>query len=627
MNQDPTVCLLCAEPRVPEGTTRKARFYCNTCGKEWILERRKSTRFSGLVHARDSSDRIAVLLDSLALFNSTLKLEELTKSFIDFVFHKFGKRNIALLLMDLEREKIALAGYRSNSSKIESKIRNLDPDFELSYGVLIRSMSDLRSIYYPIEPESHPFYNFYANLTGTKFQLVVPIVYGPNPLGLVTMDFYDENQEEHREDQELLELLVAQFAVAVRNANLYEKSKQQSNYFQNLHLAALTLSKLYLDNHSEMHRMILLTAASFSDSEIHTLYLQNSAQEKSEILIWNRLTQDSGVHIQTKEWTREDSEIFQTKDSQFSPKEILLYFKTEDETEYLLCLKKVNNRFSKHDFEVLNAFIALSKITLENAAMYSRIRDQSKMEREMEIAKEIQKNLLPKFLPEFDDFDFTGLMESAIGVGGDYFDFILAPDRSELIACIGDVSGKGVGAGMVMATVRTILHSLVRKKPKPFEILSDINTYLYFNYRDSNTVRFMTMTLLSWKPGTNQIGFSGAGQGNILHFRRKLGKVDEISTNGIILGIQPKIQAWENFNTVEMDPGDVLLLYTDGVNEAKNPQGEQFEEERIIRFLEKFSDLPAKEILEKIYSEIMLFTGKTGQDDDITMICIKRKSE
>jgi sigma-B regulation protein RsbU (phosphoserine phosphatase) len=215
-------------------------------------------------------------------------------------------------------------------------------------------------------------------------------------------------------------------------------------------------------------------------------------------------------------------------------------------------------------------------------------------------------------------------MMPARGIGGDYYDYIIAPNSKELFLCIGDVSGKGVAAGLVMATVRTILHSLVRVKDSPWEIISDINNYLHSSYKDALTPRFMSLILIRWSLETNMIVVSGAGHGDFYIHRADENKIEEVETGGVILGITSDITQFKNEETIVLNKSDTILMFTDGVTEAYNENEEQFGE---IALKEKFLDSifsDPKQILENIYSEVKTFMKDKEQHDDITMVAVRK---
>ncbi|MCC5813959.1 MAG: PP2C family protein-serine/threonine phosphatase, partial [Leptospira sp.] len=330
------------------------------------------------------------------------------------------------------------------------------------------------------------------------------------------------------------------------------------------------------------------------------------------------------LHTETKKIYDPNRETLPIVEGGYSENQLSIHFDSEEGNKYILHLVRELDHFTRDDFEVLNAFIALSKITIDNTYLYKKMTEQKKMETEIEIAREIQLGLLPSKVPQFPGYEFSGIMDAARGVGGDYYDFVISPDKKDVVICIGDVSGKGVGAGMVMATVRTILHSLVRRKPTAKELLKDINTYLYYNYKDSTTPRFMTMIIINWSPETGIFHFAGAGHGTIFISRAREQLIEEIETKGIVLGIQPKIDSNIYEGEFSLNPQDSMLLYTDGVTEAINPKGQPFDEENLKIVYKKYFHLDAKDILNSIFQDINAFTGSQEQHDDITMVCIKR---
>ncbi len=620
-------CALCGEKKLPEGETIKGKFRC-ICGREWILEKRKVPRLSHWRTSESNRYRFDFIFDCLSLFNSTLDGNKLIRDFSELVFRKMDYKNIGILLIDLDRSKIELASYKSKNPRLLRLLKKIDLDYDLSVGVLVKSMAETKSVFYNIDSQEHPFYRYYKSLTNTHSQLIIPILYGNTPMGILTIDYPDENVHELSEEREILELITGQFAVALRNSFLYERSKRQSQHFQNLHLSALTLSKLYLDNHEEMMKMILLAASSFVDSQWNYIYEYNHARETNhEYNVYRLLKDQESGYIQTdvyreSGWEQRKKNLPQNG---YFDNRLCVRFSSEDNTQYILELVQENGNFTRDDFEVINAFVALSKITIDNTILYESLSRKKIFEREIEIAREIQLNLLPKKFPEFPGYTFAGIMEAARGVGGDYYDFVVSPDRAEVVICIGDVSGKGVGAGMVMATVRTILHSLVRRKPSNKELLQDINTYLYYNYKDSPTPRFMTMTLLSWKPDCHSFNFAGAGHGSIYHYQASSGAILEIETNGILLGISQSVESMIHESTLFLDKGDSILLYTDGITEAMNPKGELFGEQNLINSYKNADHSSSSAILDSILRDVKAFIGTREQHDDLTMICIHRK--
>lgn len=633
-----TLCLLCTEAQVPDGVTRQGRFYCRTCDREWILEKRKIPRIGKNVLT--SKEKTEFLLDNLSLFNSSMGLEDLMYRFTDLIKERLKRDKIAIFITNLELGEISLAYYSAPQKSLQRAIKRIRLDYDLSYGILVESMAKRESCFYHLKDQKHPFYKFYSDLTGTKSQLIIPIIYANTAMGMLAVDYEDEDDSSYIEDQEILELVVGQFAVSLRNSLLYSLSQNQSKNFQSLHTAALTLSRLYLDNHDEMIRMILLTLAGIVES--HIACLIERPKDLDNVRIFKLFRDLENFHISTETFQLESKlvmELFHKKETLILDPDDQPIFKTlavsgkelaiipiilENGTECIFILAKPDSRFPQDEMEALNAFVSLARITMENANLYDNLSKKERLEKEIEIAKEIQTTLLPRKLPEIKGFSCGGFMIPARGIGGDYYDFILSPNRSELFVCIGDVSGKGVAAGLVMATVRTILHSLVRVRDSPWEILNDINNYLYSSYKEAMTPRFMSMILMRWNIESDEVLISGAGHGNFYLYNSLDGKLRSIETGGVILGISPDIDPHKNQIRMSLSPGDTILMYTDGVTEALDQTEGQFGEMNLEQSFLSCVDKDPKLILESIYSQLQNFAKGNEQHDDITMVALKK---
>jgi serine phosphatase RsbU (regulator of sigma subunit) len=570
-------------------------------------------------------------------------LSEILARFGSLVKNQFNRFHVSIFLVDLEIEQIQLVSFQSDSPRLAEFQNKIRFSYDLQYGIIIESLATGKAKYFNLKDQDHKFYKIYSRMTKTKSQLLIPISTGKRPkvpLGLIVLDYPNENELSAKDHQQALEWISGQFGLALRNILLYEKTNRQSVYFQKLHTAGLTLNKLYFDNRKEMIRMILLTISGFTDISMVVLAEKKTKYDILNIYKIDRqnpttiydITDDTMELPGFKKLFRDEPHVCDMDEStiyhdiQLNGREILhIPLIVTSDIEYYLLLTKAENRFTQEEIEVLVAFSSQAKITIENAELYKTMTEKQKLEKEIQIAKEIQFALLPKKMPEHPEFEFGGFMLPARGIGGDYYDFIISPDQKEAVICVGDVSGKGVAAGMVMATVRTIIHSLVRKKTTTWDVIQDVNTYIYYNYHDSVMPRFMTMTLIKWEEDKNNFSFTGAGHGNIAIYRSKTKILETIPTGGILLGVTSNIKNYFNLGQFELESGDVLFLYTDGVTEAMNEKDEIFEEERVHKIFMNNSERSPRELLQAIYQEILEFAGSSDQHDDITMVAIRKK--
>ncbi|MBE7413211.1 MAG: SpoIIE family protein phosphatase [Leptospiraceae bacterium] len=634
-------CSLCGGKKVPHGQTIRGRFNCETCGKEWILEKRQSPRFARLDQYTGSSD---LIFEFITLFNSALDLDDLLTKVTSAISTKLNKENLGILFLDEDTGVLKMAKYLHRSRENFPFLDSFEIKYNLKIGgEVVESLMGNKVIFYDLLNTKNKLLRFYQKKTQIHAQLLIPIIYKHTPLGVIMIDYMDYEDSEVERDKKVIELIAGQFATSLRNTLLYEKTKKQSRNFQNLHTAALTLSRLYFDNRNEMIKMILLTISGFADTSVNALIEFDKLTLSTNVykLLRTKDTIDLTVEKSEIEDKEGYDEILEFREPNilepdkfkvltklgFSGMEILILpLFRGDGNEYVFAIgRSSKKRFNRDDVEVLTAYSAQAQITIENAMLYQKMTRQERVEKEIEIAREIQFALLPKSMPVHPRYEFGGLMIPARGIGGDYFDIIVSPNDNDTLLCIGDVSGKGIPAGLVMATVRTIIHSLVRKKFSTWDIASDVNTYIYHNYKNSAIPRFMSITVIRWDSQSDTFHFSGAGHGDILVYREKSKKIESIPTNGIILGIQPDISKFFNTGVIEMNEGDVMLTFTDGVTEATNTEGLQFEEANLIQSFLRNVSLDPQEMLANIYKDIKVFTSGAEQNDDITLLTLKRK--
>lgn len=266
-------------------------------------------------------------------------------------------------------------------------------------------------------------------------------------------------------------------------------------------------------------------------------------------------------------------------------------------------------------FENLARQIAIAWRNHQQLEELLSMRDQ---EREMEIAKQIQHGLLPSSLPQFDHLDLAGLCVPAHQVGGDYYDFIDRGNRTYNLT-VADVSGHNIGSALIMAETRTFIHARVHEISQPAAMLKELNSYFLKDLDRSEL--FVTMFYLEYHADSRELVYSNAGHNSPLLWRAEQQTVELLDAEGLIFGIKNNI-IFEQKQTV-LYPGDILLLYTDGIIEAEDNDKQLFGTERLGKLLEECSALEAGEIIERIMNQVRIFTGLRHFSDDITMLIMK----
>jgi|SRR6266436_2145960 phosphoserine phosphatase RsbU/P len=278
--------------------------------------------------------------------------------------------------------------------------------------------------------------------------------------------------------------------------------------------------------------------------------------------------------------------------------------------------------FSASDFVVFQSIVEQSAFALYNAVVYSEAGDKRRIDRDLEVAHDIQRILLPNAAPAIEGFEIAGLNIPASQVSGDYYDYIpLGGDRIGI--AIADVSGKGVAASLIMAMCRSVLRSVARSSQSAATVLHEVNRQVYPDIRED---MFISMAYLIAQKGSDELVLARAGHDAPLHFRASDQSVTRINPPGMALGID----SGSVFNRVTSDfrvrleAGDCLILYTDGVTEALDVDGLEFGISKLIEAVQASSPNGAPAILSRVTSDLKSFVGGHHQNDDITLIAIRK---
>jgi serine phosphatase RsbU (regulator of sigma subunit) len=267
--------------------------------------------------------------------------------------------------------------------------------------------------------------------------------------------------------------------------------------------------------------------------------------------------------------------------------------------------------------ELLAAFAAQAAVAVERARVAHDRAERQRLQKELAIARDIQRSFLPAGAPKIPGFDLAGASFTHDQVGGDYYDFIPIGE-TRLGLAIADVSGKGIPAALLMAGFRMSLLAEIRNEFAIRAVMRKVNQLLHESTeRDKFVTAFYAV--LDWKNGV--LTFSNAGHNPPILLRRD-GKTEHLTDGGVALGVLGDA-AYEE-RPVAVREGDVLVMYTDGVSEAENAQGEQFGEARLEALVRGHSELPAAHLLEAIVQAVLTWAGERGPGDDLTLLVAKR---
>lgn len=271
------------------------------------------------------------------------------------------------------------------------------------------------------------------------------------------------------------------------------------------------------------------------------------------------------------------------------------------------------------DMETASALALYVAIAINNYIIYVDLSEKERMEKEIAIAAEIQKSLIPDNLKNAFGLEISNYFEPAREVGGDYYDYFISAE-GKFGVTIGDVSGKGIPAALLMATIRAILKTLSYYENLPNEALRKLNEILMTNISKE---MFVTIFFAIFDTEEKKVLFSNAGHNPFLHYNKKTDSIEEVKVKGVAVGF---LEEYE-YSLGEIDIGyeDIMVFYTDGVTEAENEKRELFGLNRLKETLDENKEKSAEEIKKSILNEVFKFRGAYEQVDDITLIVMKHK--
>src|ERR1700736_4402625 len=283
---------------------------------------------------------------------------------------------------------------------------------------------------------------------------------------------------------------------------------------------------------------------------------------------------------------------------------------------------RMGSPFSQNDFVVFKSITEQSAFALYNAIIYSEANEKKRLDHDLEIARDIQRILLPSEAPAIKGFEISGINVPARQVSGDYFDYIKVDDE-RLGVAIADVSGKGVPASLIMAICRSVLRSQAIGNPSPADVLQKVNRQLYPDIKED---MFISMAYLVLDHVRSAVTMARAGHDAPLLYRHKSKTVESLKTPGMVVGIDSG-DVFDRLTkdvAVPLERDDCILLYTDGITEALNSEGNEFGLKPPIEAVRASASQGAQAIVTRLIDDLRNFVGSTPQNDDITLIAIRK---
>jgi|LakMenEpi03Aug12_release.lakeMendotaPanAssembly.Ray.scaffolds.fasta_scaffold15713_7 sigma-B regulation protein RsbU (phosphoserine phosphatase) len=359
------------------------------------------------------------------------------------------------------------------------------------------------------------------------------------------------------------------------------------------------------------------------DQRVMDSHVRLSTQSSDEGILGHCLTVGKAVHVSDIKTHESLRDAFVVYDDNVSAMVAPLRHAGKDLGVLAVAKPHSDGFFNEHDFSVFRSVAEQSSFALGNSLIHLEASEKRSLENELRTAREVQRILLPDCDPKVAGYRISGTNTPARIISGDYYDFIdLGQNRWGLV--IADVSGKGVAAGLLMAMCRSVLRCLAHNESSPAAVLGKLNRQLFPDIRED---MFISMAYLILDGDSGKAVMARAGHDPAFWFHKATGEITQIKPPGLVVGIDEG----DVFERVTKDyeftiePGDCLLLHTDGVKEALNQEEDEFGIERMKENFANNSAKGAESVLTEMLRTLKDFTGEGPQMDDITLVAIEKR--
>lgn len=286
--------------------------------------------------------------------------------------------------------------------------------------------------------------------------------------------------------------------------------------------------------------------------------------------------------------------------------------------------KRSEEPYSGSDVRLLKSVAAQTGLALANAQLTAQVAREAaqreRLNREIEIAREVQERLFPQLLRPVPNLDYYGVCRAALGVGGDYYDFVTLP-RGRLGVAIGDVSGKGISAALMMASLQACVRGEAAHTDSDLSRLAaNVNRLVYEASSDN---RYATFFYAEYDPGSHALTYVNAGHNPPLLFTPSAGRwhIERLYEGGTVIGLIEHASFGQA--RVQLHPGSVLVAYTDGVSEAMNSRDEEWGEARLVEAVQVADSAAAPDLARRIFAAADAFSAGAEQHDDMTLVILR----
>jgi sigma-B regulation protein RsbU (phosphoserine phosphatase) len=562
------------------------------------------------------------MLEVSERINSTLDLDELMGRIAEIVKRAIDYEVFAILLLNEKAQELRVRFSIGHPGELVRSLR-----IKLGEGVVGRAAQTRHSILVN-DVQKDPTY--IASLPSMRSELAVPLIVKNRPIGVIDLeaplpDFFNDSHVN------LLELLAGRMAMAIENARLYRRSQRQARTLGLLNEISRELSSVLVLNELlrkigtltkrlvDYHRFSILLADEQAQTFNAVISLRQDERmpERSTVHFGQGIVGAAANHRQpvvVPDVSRDSRYIRADLEARSEMAVPLIH---RGRVIGVIDLESAQpNYFQDDHVRVFSTLAPQIAIAIENARLYERVaRSEARLERDLRHAQEIQMHLMPGIAPTIPGLEVALRFQPARELGGDLYEF-LTYGRDRHVIAVGDVSGKGAPAALYGAMASGTLRSLAPQKLAPPDMLKRLNVVLLERKIEGH---FITVTYAIWEPRTKSLRLANAGMPLPILVRR--GQCRPIRAEGVPLGLLEHTEYQEV--PVNLESGDMLALFSDGIIEAASPGHEEFGARRLEHVLRQNAHRSPQEVVDRVFEELRLFEGGRPPRDDQTLVLLK----
>ena len=577
-------------------------------------------------HAKplEHAELLSLLLEVSEQTTSTLDLDELMMRMAALVKRAIDYEVFAILLLNDKKQELSIRFGAGHPDAVVKGLR-----VKVGEGIVGRAVATRKSV---LVNDVRKDPSYIQSLAAVRSELAVPLIAKNRVIGVIDLEapWPDFFTEQH---QNLLELLAGRMALAVLNARLYRRSVRQARTLQLLNEISREMSSVLVLK-DLLRRIGTLTKRLIDYHRFSILLLDEPTQTLNTVIAMKedeRTPEKVTVALEkgiVGAAVRELKPILVpdvTKDQRYievnpdTRSELVVPLIHRDTVIGVADLESPQCAYFTEDHaRILSTLASQIAIAIENSRLYERIvRTEARRERDLHRAMEIQRHMMPTLSPSIPGLEVRTRFLPAVELGGDLYDF-LAYTKERHVLTVGDVSGKGAPAALYGAMAGGILRSLAREKLAPSEMLLKLNLALLERKIEGH---FITLTYAVWEPKLKTLRLANAGMPLPLLLHGN--EVRSIRVEGVPLGLLSNTEYSET--TLQLESGDVLAMFSDGLAEATDPEHEEFGIRRLETILRGCVGCPLEDIIETIFKEVAEFEAGHPKRDDQTLVLMRVK--